>query len=72
MPRTEATVTMWPPVGRWSMDGRKAWRVWKWERRFMVKLRESWEGVRERREELVTMPALFIRIVGVPSYWGCL
>ena len=43
--------------------------MWKCECRFVVRVVVIWEGVRERRGRPFTVPAVFIRIVGGPS-WG--
>jgi hypothetical protein len=59
-----------PPWGEARRAGRKVWRVWKWECRFVVRVFWIWEGVRRRRGRPVTVPALFIRIVGWPSCEG--
>lgn len=66
-PRTEAIVTIVPPEAEARRDGRKIWRVWKWECRFVCKVREICEGVRERSGAPETVPALFMRIVQGPS-----
>lgn len=60
-------VTIVPPEGDVRRDGRKVWRVWKCECRFVVRVRFIWEGVRVRRGAPLTVPALFIRIVAGPS-----
>lgn len=56
-----------PPEGEESMAGKKVRQVWKWERVFMEKQRVIWALERERRGAPFTMPALLIRIVGVPT-----
>jgi len=52
------------------MPGTKVWRVWKWARVLMRRVWAIEAGVRllgPRRGLPWTMPALFMRIVGVPS-----
>ena len=61
-------MTIVPPRGDASIAGRKVRQVWKWESVFMLKVRVYWDGVRESRGRPFTIPALFIRMVGVPSY----
>ena len=56
-----------PPEGEESMAGKKVRQVWKWERVFMEKQRVIWALERERRGAPFTMPALLIRMVGVPT-----
>jgi hypothetical protein len=63
-------VTIVPPWGEARRAGRKVWRVWKWECRFVERVFWTWEGCRERRGRPATVPALFIRIVGGPSCGG--
>lgn len=61
-------MTIVPPCGEDRRAGRKVWRVWKCECRFVVRVFWIWWGVRVRRGRPVTVPALFIRIVGGPSW----
>lgn len=56
------------PEGEARREGKKVWRVWKWEWRFVCRVREIWEGCRERMGRPETVPALLIRIVGGPSW----
>jgi hypothetical protein len=62
-------VTIVPPEGEESIEGRKERQVWKWERVLMWKQRVIAVAERERRGWPFTIPALFIRMVGGPS-WG--
>lgn len=62
-------MTIVPPCGEARSAGRKVCRVWKCECRFVVRVAVIWEGARERRGWPATVPALFTRIVGGPS-WG--
>lgn len=66
-------VTIVPPWGEASRVGRKVWRVWKWEWRFVCRVVVIWVGVRERRGKPETVPALLMRIVQGPSWegWRC-
>lgn len=60
-------MTIVPPKGEARRDGRKVRRVWKWECRFVWRVREICAGVRERSGEPETVPALLMRIVHGPS-----
>ena len=60
-----------PPWGEARRAGRKVWRVWKCECRFVVRVRWIWEGCRWRRGRPATVPALLIRIVEGPSWERC-
>lgn len=60
-------VTIVPPEGDARRDGRKVWRVWKWECKFVCNVRSICEGVRERRGAPETVPALLTRMVQGPS-----
>jgi hypothetical protein len=62
-------VTIVPPEGEESIEGRKERQVWKWERVLMEKQREIEAAERESRGWPFTIPALFIRMVGGPI-WG--
>jgi hypothetical protein len=59
-----------PPEGEESMKGRKERQVWKWERVLMWKQRDIEAVERERKGDPFTIPALFIRMVGGPIWWG--
>lgn len=61
-------VTIVPPDGEARREGRKVWSVWKWECRFVCRVRLIWEGVRERRGWPETVPALLMRMVQGPSW----
>jgi hypothetical protein len=52
------------------MKGRKERQVWKWERVLMWKQRDIEAVERERKGDPFTIPALFIRMVGGPIWWG--
>lgn len=62
-----------PPEGEARSEGRKVWRVWKWECRFVWRVVVICDGLRERRGAPETVPALLMRIVQGPSWegWQC-
>jgi hypothetical protein len=60
-------VTIVPPEGEARREGRKVWRVWKWEWRFVWRVVLIWDGDRERMGRPETVPALLMRIVQGPS-----
>ena len=65
-------VTIVPPEGEARSEGRKVWRVWKWEWRFVWRVVLICEGFRESRGAPETVPALLMRIVQGPSWRrGC-
>ena len=63
-------MTIVPPEGAARRDGRKVWRVWKCEWRFVVRVLVICSGWSERRGRPATVPALFIRMVAEPSCRG--
>lgn len=65
---TELTVTIVPPFSAERIPGRKVWRMWKWERRFVwIVFVMALEGRERRGEPLIDVAAQFMMIVGVPS-----
>ena len=63
-------MTIVPPEGAARRDGRKVWRVWKCEWRFVVRVLVICSGARDRRGRPATVPALFIKMVTGPSCRG--